>query len=225
MELDRIYNEDCLEGMKRIPDGVIDAIITDPPYCVGASSNGIKSTYCDYSLIKPFFQRLFSEFARVTKSGAAVFVHTDWRTYPYLYSLFAGEFAMRNLIVWDYEYIKCGNFYRYSYELLMYGTKGKSERQFDARSRDVWRLPCYRVSGREHPSQKPVQLIEKMLLENTNEGELVLDAFMGSGTTAVAAINTDRHYVGFELHEPYCEICERRIGEARMKRAERLVFE
>ena len=71
--------------------------------------------------------------------------------------------------------------------------------------------------GREHPSQKPVELAEKMILENTDEGALILDAFMGSGTTAVAAINTNRHFIGFENHAPFVEICERRIKEARSK--------
>ena len=56
-----------------------------------------------------------------------------------------------------------------------------------------------------------------MILENTDEGALILDAFMGSGTTAVAAINTNRHFIGFENHAPFVEICERRIKEARSK--------
>ncbi len=216
--IDEVLCEDCLEGMDRIPDGAVDCIITDPPYCVGVSSNGVKSSWSDHSLIKPFFEKLFSEFERVMKAGASVFVHTDWRTYPILYPLFVEKFAMRNLIVWDYEYIKCGNFYRYSHELIMFGTKGKATRRFVANERDVWRLPCYKVPGREHPSQKPVALVEKMIVDNTDEGAVVFDPFMGSGTTAVAAINTGRHFIGFELNQTYVDVCNRRIEEAHARR-------
>ena len=57
----QLYNEDCLEGMKNLPDNSIDLIATDPPYCVGASSNGIKSSFADLNLMRLFFEQLFSE--------------------------------------------------------------------------------------------------------------------------------------------------------------------
>ena len=60
-----IYNEDCLEGMKRLGDGSIDLIATDPPYCVGVSSNGTKSSFADFNLMRPFFEQLFSQWRRV----------------------------------------------------------------------------------------------------------------------------------------------------------------
>ena len=104
MDIDKIWCEDCISGMDRIPDGSVDMVLTDPPYCVGVSLNGVKSSWSDHSLIKPFFQKLFEDFERVMKAGASVFVHTDWRTYPILYPLFTDVFLMRNLIVWDYEY-------------------------------------------------------------------------------------------------------------------------
>ncbi len=214
METDRIYNEDCLEGMKRLPDNSIDAIITDPPYCLGLSSNGVKPSAADYSLIKPFWTAVFAQFKRVLKPGKYIYLFTDWRTYPRIFDWFRAEFDMKNLIVWDFEFIKCGYFYRFSHELIMFGINGKGARQFASNERDVWRLPSYKVPKRQHPAQKPVELIEKMIVNSTAEGELVLDAFMGSGTTAVAAINTGRHFIGFELSEEFHALCERRIAEA-----------
>lgn len=55
IELNKIYNEDCLEGMRRIPDGIVDLVVTDPPYCIGTTSNGKKGSWSDNNLIRPFF--------------------------------------------------------------------------------------------------------------------------------------------------------------------------
>lgn len=91
MKLNKIYNEDCLEGMKQIPDKSIDLIITDPPYSVGVSSNGSRSSFTDNNLIVPFFKQLFKEYKRVLKDGNAFYICTDWRTYPIIYPLLCKE--------------------------------------------------------------------------------------------------------------------------------------
>ena len=80
-------------------------------------------------------------------------------------------------------------------------------------------------SKTEHPTQKPVDLIEYLIKTYTNEGELVLDATIGSGTTAVAAINTNRHFIGFELDEKYYNIANSRIAEAHIERESKLFKE
>lgn len=84
MEINRIYNEDCLEGIKQIASASIDAIITDPPYFVGMTHNGKKGDYNDLIIMKPFFDSLFCEFARVIKENGKVYIFCDWRTYAFL---------------------------------------------------------------------------------------------------------------------------------------------
>ena len=69
-----------------------------------------------------------------------------------------------------------------------------------------------------HPTQKPLDLITKLILQSSNEGDLVLDPFMGSGTTAIACMNTNRKYIGFELDKHYCEIANERIQKALAKK-------
>ncbi len=139
IELNKIYNEDCLEGLKRIPDGTVDMICTDPPYCVGTTSNGHKGTFLDNNLVKPFFEQLFTEWERVLRDGAHIYINTDWRTYPFLYPILVKHFPVRNLIVWDYEWIKAGTFYRFSHEFIVFATKGDSKAGFSRSERDVWR--------------------------------------------------------------------------------------
>jgi len=213
----QIFNEDCLEGMKKIPDGSVDLICTDPPYCVGTTSNGLKGSWLDNNLILPFFKELFSEWQRVLKDGGHIYINTDWRTYPFLYPLIQNYFVMRNLIVWEHGLMRPGNWYRGSHEFIIFGTKGKSLRNFNCGDRDIWRIKP-QVSelcpNRIHQSQKPVELCEKIIKNSSAESETVLDCFAGSGTTAVAAINTGRNFIGFELDEHYFEVSQKRINEA-----------
>ena len=79
--------------------------------------------------------------------------------------------------------------------------------------------------GKVHPTQKPVALLEYLIKTYTNEGETVLDNCMGSGSTIVAAINTNRKYIGFELDEKYFEIAKQRIEEAKLKAKEKVAYE
>lgn len=213
MELNRIYNEDCLEGMKRIPDSTIDLVVTDPPYCVGTTSNGQKGSWLDNNLIRPFFNAYFQELKRVCKEKCELYINTDWRTYPFLYPIMQKYFNIKNLIVWDYEWIKAGSHYRFSHEFIIYAIQGDVKRKFSASERDVWRIRPINYTSKEklHNAQKPLELIQKMIVNSSNENDVVLDTFMGSGTTAIACIETKRNYIGFEIDEYYYQIILQRI--------------
>ncbi len=79
MELNKIYNEDCLSGLKRIPDNSIDLIVSDPPYFQGLTHNGQKAMFVDLAVSRPFFESLFYEYRRVLKKDACAFLFCDWR--------------------------------------------------------------------------------------------------------------------------------------------------
>ena len=220
----QIYNCDCLEGMKEIPDGSVDLICTDPPYCVGATSNGVKGSFTDYFMLKPFWDGIFQEWQRILKDGAHIYINTDWRTYPFLYPILQKYFVVRNLIVWDYDWIKMGNYYRYRHELIIFATKGASQRTFSATEPDIWKIrPVNVTRERNHPSEKPIELCEKIILNSSAENDVVLDCFIGSGSTAVACVNTGRQFIGFELDEKYFEIAQKRISDAQAKREQILL--
>lgn len=212
-----IYNEDCLEGMKRIPDGSVNLICTDPPYCVGATSNGSKATFGDFNLMRPFWELSFAEWCRVLKDGSHVYLCTDWRTYPFLYPLVLKYFCVKNLIVWRHGQLRPGNWYRGSHELIIFATKGKSVRQFGGGERDLWEIASDVATFRRfHPAQKPVALMEQMIKNSSSEGQTVLDPFMGSGSTGIACVNLNRKFIGFELEEQFFRVAEKRIGEAQI---------
>ena len=77
-----LLHGDCIDLLKEIADESVDCVITDPPYCLGVSSNGTKSSIFDNRMVIPFFERLFEEYRRVLKDGAPLYIHTEWRTYP-----------------------------------------------------------------------------------------------------------------------------------------------
>ena len=161
------------------------------------------------------------------KDGGHIYINTDWRSYPLHLPLLQKYFTVRNLIVWDYEWMKAGSFYRFSYELIMFATKGKSQCKFARTERDVWRIPPinYTNPNKYHAVEKPVALIEKMINNSSEVGEVVLDCFIGSGTTAVAAMKTGRKFIGFELDEHNFEVAERRIEAARLEMNQPRLFE
>ncbi|MBQ9486368.1 MAG: hypothetical protein IJU91_01005, partial [Selenomonadaceae bacterium] len=93
-------------------------------------------------------------------------MNTDWRTYPFLYPLFNQQFIQRNLIIWKKgSILNAGNWYRYCYELIIFGTNGDSKRTFYAGERDFWDIPLNEacIAKRSHQSQKPLELIEKIV--------------------------------------------------------------
>jgi site-specific DNA-methyltransferase (adenine-specific) len=123
MKLNVIYNQDCLEGIKTIPDESIDAVITDPPFFLGVTHNGQKGEYSDLAVMKPFFGTLFFEINRVLKKTGKAYVCTDWRTYPFLYPVISEYLPVRNLLVWDKK-SGPGNYYSSTHEFVIFCSKG-----------------------------------------------------------------------------------------------------
>lgn len=249
-----IYNEDCLEEMKRIPDGSVDMILTDPPYGI---------TNCAFDVRLPF-EPMWEQFKRVTKRNAAIVLFSQMP--------FGAELIMSNRKMFRYEWIwekplatghlnankmplRCHENILIFYSALPtynpqftqgkpYRTKfleknassnwGKSK-DCVTDNKDGRRYPIDIVkftkpvagnressSTTAHPQQKPTDLLEYLIRTYTNEGETVLDATMGSGSTGVAAINTGRNFIGFELEKNFFDIAKKRIDEAIAKKAQSL---
>lgn len=216
--MNKVYNIDCIEGIKKINSNMIDCIITDPPYCIGTTSNGLTASWHDNNLVIPFFKELFKEWNRVLKNGSSIYINTDWRTYPFLYPLLYNYFTIKNCIVWDYEWIKAGSHYRFSHEFIIFAIKGEQKRKFSASERDVWRIKPINFTNKNpelHPTTKPNELIRKMIYEGTSKGDLILDTFIGSGTTGIIAKQEGRNFIGFEIDESMYKVASKRIGDTK----------
>ena len=230
MRLNYIDNVDCLDGLKEVPDSSVDLIVTDPPYFLSMGHAGSRDntrsmdminsnrTFNDLAIAKPFYSQLFQEFRRVLKPDGAFYFFTDWRGYAFYFPLINAELPVRNLIVWD-KISGPGSYYAFFHEFIIFGTAGP--RLKNAGGGNIWRLPAFTSGAKKtdgekvHPTQKPVAVIEKMIQDSTDPGTVVLDTFMGSGTTAVACLRTGRNYIGFELDEKYHAIATQRIADER----------
>lgn len=229
MRLNYIDNVDCLEGLKDIPDGSVDLIVTDPPYFLSMGHAGSKTNakdsdqlnsnraFNDLAICTPFYKQLFAEYARVLKETGSFYFFTDWRGYAYYFPLMNAALPVRNMLVWDKK-SGPGSFYSFAHELIIFGThKPKTKGGVGT---NIWRMAAFNSGARTtngekvHPTQKPWELIAKAIEDSTEPGDVVLDTFMGSGTTAVACIKTGRNYIGFELDEGYHAIAQQRIDAA-----------
>ena len=105
------------------------------------------------------------------------------------------------------------------YEIAIVCHKGKCPIR-GKRDGSVWEVTKMNPNKMQHPTQKPTELIERLIEKFSDEGDIVLDQFLGSGTTAVAAVNTNRHYIGFEVDETYFDVTIQRLDEAEGKEGE-----
>lgn len=234
-----LWQGDCLELMKDIPDKSVDCIITDLPY---------GTTQCKWDTIIPF-EPLWRQYNRIIKDNGAIVL---FGTEP-----FSSHLRLSNLKNYKYDWIwdkvKGTGFLNAkrqpmrNHELISvfykkqctynpqktYGHKMKKSYRSKDLQTDVYgemkndytyesteRYPrSIQVFSTDtqnsslHPTQKPVALIEYLIKTYTNDGELVFDSCMGSGTTGVACINTNRRFIGIELDNNYFEIAKNRISE------------
>jgi DNA modification methylase len=265
MELNRIYNEDCLEGMKRIPDNSIDLTVTSPPYDNLRTYNG---NIEQWSFDK--FQEIARELFRVTADGGVVVwvvgdatiegSETGTSFKQALYFMECG-FNLHDTMIYEKNGTgACGsnNCYWQTFEYMFVFTKGKIktvhrldngkprtkggikpgritkdgiqkvEKRSDAEGKlqlrsNIWRYNVGFTSGDDktgHPAVFPELLAQDHILSWSNEGDIVLDPFMGSGTTAKMAILNNRNYIGFEMDKHYCDIANERIQKALAEKEE-----
>lgn len=249
----QLYNEDCLEGMKKIATGTVDLILTDLPFQITSNAWDKKIP----------FAPIWEQFKRVTKQNAAIVLFANGK--------FVFELGNSNLAMYRYKFVvekdfgsgflnahkmplKCHDdilvFYRklptynpqyfYGKPYVMTnksqsknyreGIAGHETISSDGRRypRDVIKFE-YPKKGVlknsekvDHATQKPIKLLEYLIRTYTNEDELVLDATMGSGSTGVAAINTNRRFIGFEIEKKFYDIAEKRISEALAQKRQEL---
>lgn len=237
----QIFNEDCLEGMKHLPDGSVDMILDDLPF---------GTTDLDVD-IRLSMKEMWEQFWRVTKHNAAIVLFSQmpfgsdliqaarkFFRYEITYQkalpvgyLNSHKMPMRiheNILVfyrmlptYNPQFTEWGKPYKREGGIIAtsnYSQQNKTAIDSDGRKYPVDILKAKQpfVSGEKsfHPQQKPVELLEYLIRTYTNEGETVLDATMGSGSTGVACVNTGRNFIGFELNREYFLMSKGRIEEA-----------
>ena len=248
IEINKIYNEDCLEGMKRIPDESIDLIVSSPPY-LNLREYSFWESYDNYL---EDVEKWFYEMNRILKKGG----HICWNVqenipeptkqgrwyHPILPDTIKIaidlDLVWEKNVVWNKKNATQVLFGSYPYPptpifmdlveyVAVFKKKGKltftkeqkerakieKDRWFEV-TRNVWEIAPEKASNIGHPAPYPIELPKRFIEVMTVHDSVVLDPFMGSGTTAIACINTNRNYIGFELDKQYCDIANERVQKA-----------
>ena len=209
MELNKIYNEDCLIGMKKIPDASVDCIICDLPYGVLNK----QSEAGGWDSIIPL-EPLWKEYLRITKPNAAIVLFCQ--------GMFTAQLMMSQPKLWKYNLIWSKQratgflnankrFLRSHEDIAVFYRKQPINMGDEKFPRSVICFDKEHSSDTFHPTQKPVALIRYLIRTYSNEGDTILDNCMGSGTTAIAAIREKRNFIGFELNKEYYDKACKRI--------------
>lgn len=212
LERNKIYNVDCLDGIAGIPSGSVKLIVSDPPYFLGMTHNGQRGSFVDLAICKPFYKLLFNEYKRILRPDGEVYFFSDWRGYAFYYPIFESILGVRNLIVWD-KMAGPGSYYSFQHEFILFAAM---DNQTTKKGGNVWRSKGFSAGAKStngekvHPTQKTLEIIEKIVVENSKPGDLVVDTFGGSGTTAVICEKTGRDYIVFELDENNFDISTKR---------------
>lgn len=214
MDYDYIECGDCLELMKELPDGSIDLIVTDPPYGIELTPQRETGKFKGTKVINDdtldWLPHLVSELYRVSKN--AVLVFCGWQKIDVFKIEFEKLFTVKNILVWNKDWFGMGNNYRPNYELCLLCCKTNVTTKSNNKSNI---LTYRRVAPQKllHSCEKPIALLEDLISELSNEGDVILDPFMGSGSTCVAAVKTNRRYIGYELDAEYYDIACKRLDE------------
>jgi site-specific DNA-methyltransferase (adenine-specific) len=222
---------DCREILPTL--GKVDAVVMDPPYCSGGFSEagkqaakgmGLRSEtirevgwFVNDNMTSAGLCWLMGHVAgwsrRVLKRGGTLTAFTDWRMATQLApAIEAAGFRYQNLLVWAKPSAGLGSGFRAQHELALHFSNGTPE-YYSASHGNVLRAGRVHSSEREHQTEKPVDLIVSIVETVSPVGGTILDPFMGSGTTGVAAVQIERGFVGIELDPAYFDIACRRISD------------
>jgi site-specific DNA-methyltransferase (adenine-specific) len=201
IKTNRIINGDCIEVMKTFPNNCVDLILTDPPYGdnVGYGLNNKTIKNNENPLINCC---ALVEMYRVLKRNRSCYVFTNWKHYPFLTEFIVRytKFKIRHLIVWKKHNFGLGWAFRHQYELILVLEKGKPKYNLTNFS-DVQSASHINHNKYNHPHQKPLDLLSKIIEHSSKFGDIVLDPFAGSGATCKASEKMGRKWVGIELDE------------------------
>jgi len=204
-----LYKGDCREILARLPEGFADAVVTDPPYGIGEAAKNNKSRSClaaskDYGIRhwddSPPPPKSFEEMRRVSHEqvvfGGNYFAHLLGPTSSW--------------IIWDKDngkndFADCE---------IAWTSHKRAIRKITWRWQGFLQEPGHPREQRQHPTQKPLGVMRWVIERYTEQGSVVLDPFMGSGTTGVAAVNFGRRFVGIEVEQDYFDIAVLRIADA-----------
>jgi len=221
VELNKIYNIDCIEGMKKLNDSSIDLILTDIPYGNVTKNGEERAKYAGqlrkidkgFADILTFdLHQFLEECQRICKGSIYIFCALEQLAEIYGFFENSKDFMVRQC-AWRKTNPAPTNgqhMWLSSFENCVFAKRRKTKFYRNCKG-SVWDFPVGR--SKLHPTEKPLALFEYLLLSSTDEGDIVLDPCIGSGTSAVAAAKNKRNFIGFDINPVCVDIANERVRE------------
>lgn len=211
LPVNQIICSDALSVLRCLPSSSIDLMVTDPPYGdnVGYGPKNIRIAGNEHPLVA---LHIMAEAYRLLKKNSVAYMFCGMRHLCFLRLFFTQytRYRIREVIIWDKVTIGVGAAFRKQYECILVLEKGRPIYQ----SRKLLNVLRHRrVRDSAHPHAKPPPLIKDLLLHSSQPGDIVLDPFVGTGTTAVAARATGRRYIGIDIDPRHCRRAEQRLAD------------
>ena len=221
-----LKNNDILEELSKISDSFFDMAVIDPPYILNKTTGGISKTGLvnkwqgnikgsdkKASILNDIkFEEWLPEVYRVLKDNSHCYIWTNDKNLADLQKEAEKVgFRLHNILIWKKNNSTPNRWYMKNCEFILFLYKGKAK---PIKNKGASQFLEYRnKNGKEklHPTEKPVDLIKELIYNSSNENDIVLDCFMGCGSTGVACIETNRRFYGIELDEKYFKIAEERL--------------
>ena len=228
----KLYNGDCLEVMKDIPDNSVDLIVTDPPYKITKrGSSGTMGGYWTSDIAKKgkiFYNNSISckeylpEFYRVLKDSSILYLMCNNTNLQEMINVGTNcGFKFVKSLIWEKGNKICGKYYMNCFEYILLFRKGKDKPINNCGTPDILKIPIKKLKNKDgsnlHDTEKPVDLMNILVENSSNVNDIVLDPFMGIGATGVASKMLNRNFIGIELDEKYFNIAKERIEKAKEK--------
>jgi len=221
-----LYNDDCIDVLRKLDSNSVDAVITDPPYGINYKTNHRKDKehdFCstiqnddDLSLMKDVIRELH----RVMKDNTAGYMFCSFDRIDFFKQEIERYFRIKNIIIWVKNNWTAGDLvaqFGKQYEMIILFNKG-TRKINGKRIPDVWYFDRISGSKQLHQNEKPTKLISQCVMKHSDEGDIVLDPFMGSGTTGVVCKELGRGFIGIEIDENYFNLAKERIHNTMKKK-------
>lgn len=217
----KIAHGDCLSLMKKLPDNSIDLVVTDPPYDVhagkGGGAFGNRSSFKEIDFMSNGFDKsILDELIRVMKK-INIYIFCSQKQIPLLINYFAVENKCNwNLLTWHKTnpVPACKNKYLSDTEFIFFAREKGVPILGEYRTKKTYYVTPLNTKEKKlynHPTVKPQEILQNLIVNSSNENDIVLDPFMGSGSTGVAALNNKRRFIGIELNKEYVKTATDRI--------------
>src|SRR5947209_7397127 len=219
-----VYLGNALDVLGMLPDNSVDLILTDPPYGINYMSRSkslplTKITNDKGDEAYELLDKVLALAEKKLKPDRHIYIFTNWQAFEGMAPVVRKYFKLKGALAWIKNNRTRGDLkgnYGYQYEMVLYAHKGRRW-LFGKRDSDILYFDKVPTQYMRHPTEKPIKLLEYLIGKSTEEGEVVLDPFMGSASTCVAAKNTGRRYIGIEMEPTWFEVAQKRLEEAKQQ--------